>query len=178
MATKSQIKAAREFYEALDALAVDVPREEIENVDIAPTLVIRTVRVFTGSLTATYTMAKLPMSYYTPVRKYLKENGCVQILEQGTRGYPSTVLLLHPPAADAESTDETPDGRLTGGGVSGRLTEIERRVDALMGWRESQGGIDIREVLRNMELRISRLEAERATKAVPTKREGRHGKTA
>jgi len=114
--------------------------------------------VYEGSPTQLYKELGINPSYYTPIRKILLKTECITILQQGNRAQPTVWILNHEPPAQ----DSWPDD-LTGDQVSATLrADFERRIAALEAWRENltTGGLNISEVFRNFESRISTLESE------------------
>jgi hypothetical protein len=122
--------------------------------------------IYHGKVTELFNELKIPMTYYSRIRRQLVSNGSIEMIKRGSRGLASDVLLRHPPSeASSPGTDaaivKIASDRLTNPGRAATLTaEFERRLARLESWRENQGGLNITESLRNHESRISRLEVE------------------
>lgn len=127
-------KYAAEFYNLMDSRAEENQYHE---------------RIFTGSLTKLYRELGASTAYYTRIRKVLIESGAIEILVRGNGKQP-TQIKLNQNISDQGLTARPPSATV---GV-----EVERRLAALESWRETTGGLNIAEVLRNMESRLSELE--------------------
>lgn len=142
--TLGTIKNAALFYEKLAALA------KVEQIGDVQYLVFR------GKLGNVFNSLDVSQAYYSGVRRILVENECVMYVERGGRNIETVLLLLKPP--DVEKL--IPDVALTNGVESAtlELSEIQARLQALENWRETLGGLNIAEALRNFETRIKKLE--------------------
>ena len=107
--------------------------------------------VFRGSVSEIFKQLKVSQSYYSRVRKLLRENGCVSYLEQGNRAVASVIVLHKPPPPPEEILAEDLTTRPT-------ADKLLHRLEKLESWRESQKGIDIVEALQNIEARLLKLE--------------------
>lgn len=113
--------------------------------------------IFRGKYTEAWSTLGASQTYYTRVRAYLRDNGYIQMLEQGSRNRDSIILLAKEPPQDVlQSPKENAAERLT---LAGRFDTLEQQVQALRAWRESAGGINLQEALRNIERRLLKLEA-------------------
>ena len=122
--------------------------------------------IYHGKVTELFNDLKIPMGYYSRIRRLLVANGSIEMIKRGSRGLSSDVLLRHPPTVASTPGEESAivkiaSERLTKPGASATLVaEFERRLARLEAWRENQGGLNITESLRNHESRISHLESE------------------
>jgi hypothetical protein len=142
------VKYAREFFEILSRGAKP---EKIDGAELS---------VWRGKLTEVFKQLEAPNKYYTPVRAILTKTGTITIVEAGSRNRDSILVLNRnlPPPADLAPILAELD--LTGARPSATLwVEMERRVSALEAWRETAGGINIAEALRDFEVRLTRMEA-------------------
>jgi hypothetical protein len=141
------VKYAREFYSLLER---DAKSEKIDGAEF---------NVWRGKLTEVFKQLEAPNKYYTTVRAILTKTGVITIVEAGSRNRDSIVVLnrnLPPPATLAPILRELD---LTGTRPAATLwVEMERRVRALEAWRETAGGINLAEALRDFEERLIRLE--------------------
>lgn len=119
-------------------------------------------QVFVGSFTNAFKQVGASSTYYTPIRQLLLSpdlDPCISVLQRGNASQPSIIRLHHPPHEEWKNISHKP---LTAGREAATLVpELERRIKLLEGWRESIGEVNLSEVLRNFELRITRLEKER-----------------
>jgi hypothetical protein len=113
-------------------------------------------RQFKGNLIKAYKEAGGHMGWYSEVRKLLESpelDPCMLLVQKGNPHQPSIVNLYHPPSPDW--------GNFTRGDLTDpptAATILEARTERLEAWRESLGGVNLAEVLRNFEMRITRLE--------------------
>lgn len=152
---------AHAFYTLLDGQAKE------EEITVAGEIV--TVRVWRGKLSELFDSLSISNKYYTSIRRILIEYDCVQYLERGTRGYESVLVLNHAPPpiekiSPADLTSSAGDATLVA--VAERLTSAERKLAILEGLRDQLGGINIAEVLQDMERRVSQLERETGGKQI------------
>lgn len=144
---------AHKFYDALVELATPelIPGEGIDS----------EVLVFRGKLMDVFQSLGLSATYYSRIRRIFIKYDCVTYLQRGTRSYDS-VLVLHrpPPTAEnisaADLTDDPSGGTMSA--MAERLDELEREVSILTQWRESLGGLNILEALRDIEKRLPKRE--------------------
>lgn len=150
---------AHKFYDALVELAQSEPVEvnadgSASNSD--------SVLVFRGKLMDVFQSLGLSATYYTRIRRIFIKYDCVSYLQRGTRSYDSVLVLNHAPPSPQEIAPEdlTDDpSRDTIGAMADRLEELEREVSILTQWRESLGGLNILEALRDIEKRLPKREA-------------------
>jgi hypothetical protein len=109
--------------------------------------------VFTGSLTKLYQELGASTSYYSPIRKLLVDSGAIEITQRGTRSQVSEVTVKQ------LSENISPDPLTAARPAATMGVEVDRRLASLEAWRETTGGLNIAEALRNMESRLSRLES-------------------
>jgi len=106
--------------------------------------------VFRGSLTKAYESTNGSGKYYSLVWDYLKNYGCLTVLQKGSRGVESVVVLHHEP--DENTFEQMRSAGLTPAGadarMEARLTAVERNI----------GGMDIVEAFSNFERRLQALE--------------------
>jgi hypothetical protein len=116
--------------------------------------------VYEGKLKDVYVYLNISSSAYTRIRRVLLGCGSIEILQRGSRYQPSIVALRdRPPDGNHELTGED----LTGYTAPARiLVELQAEVQALGTWRETLREVNLTEVLRNFEDRITRLEAQDA----------------
>ena len=110
-------------------------------------------RVFTGSVGEAYKAVGASSTYHSDIRKLLIDSGSVTVLQRGTGKQPSE-WVLNGLDENILAVPLTPPDRAATVGA-----QVERRVRTLEAWRETTGGINIAEALRNIELRLGRLEA-------------------
>lgn len=118
--------------------------------------------LFTGMFGQTIKRSGASSRYYSSIRKLLISpdlDPCVVFRQKGNATQPSEIELRHPPPREWENITEKD---LTGPRERATLVaDIERDVLALKTWRESIGEVNLSEVLRDYELRITKLEQER-----------------
>jgi hypothetical protein len=119
------------------------------------------VHVFVGKVTELFRELGISTAYYSRIRRLLIKNGCIQIVKRGARGLGSEVRLYHPPE-DFTIGDLTPTRN-----YATLILELDNRLRRLEGWRDSQGGLNTGEALRNHENRLSHLEADKQGKSGP-----------
>jgi hypothetical protein len=141
------VRFAREFYELLER---DAKPEIIDGTEYS---------VWRGKLTELYGELKITNKYYTPIRALLVQTASITILEAGARNRVSTVILNKPLPPPDELAPILAGLDLTGTRPAATIGEVEARLVALEVWRETTGGINIQEALRNIESRLVRLEA-------------------
>lgn len=144
---------AHKFYDALVELAQSelIPGEGIDS----------EVLVFRGKLMDVFQSLGLSATYYSRIRRIFIKYDCVTYLQRGTKSYDSVLVLNHaPPTAQeispADLTDD-PSGA-TMAAMADRLEDLEREVSILTQWRESLGGLNILEALRDIEKRLPKRE--------------------
>jgi len=116
-------------------------------------------RIFTGKLRDVYNATGASNASYTRIRKLLIELGVIRIVQRGNRHQLSVVEIT----GELPPSDLLPPGHLTERTAAATMVvEVERQVKSLTAWRESllKGGLDIAEVLKDFELRLTRLERE------------------
>lgn len=151
---------AHKFYEKLAERATT---ETVEDIFGNPQ---KDVVVFRGKLTDVFSELKIAQPYYVKIRRILMDYNCVTYLQRGTKAYDSVLILNHPPP------EEIAPEVLTSAAKSATLGEMARRLRALEDWRETTaGGLNIGEALRNMEVRISKVEETLLTERVNGKSE-------
>lgn len=153
---------AMKFYMAMLEQATLEQVEEIRpvgTVDAEGIPAIETVEVevsvYRGKLTKLFNSLEISNTYYTPIRRVLIASGSIAIVKRGAGGNPSEVRLYHPPPTAEKISSEGLTARRN---LATVCLELEQRIKRLEGWRESQGGIDTKEALRNHENRLRRLE--------------------
>lgn len=110
-------------------------------------------RVFTGKVSEAYKAVGASSAYHSGIRKLLIESGSVTVLKRGT-GKQDSEWLLNGLDENILSVPLTPPGAAATMGA-----QVERRLQTLEAWRETTGGINIAEALRNIESRLTQLEA-------------------
>jgi hypothetical protein len=113
-------------------------------------------RVFNGRVTEIFNRLGISLAYYTQIRRLLIKTGSIEMLKRGGGGLASEVALHHPPPSE----ENLPTGLTTGRHLATLVEALGKRVEILEGVRESQGGLNIAEALRNHESRLSKLERE------------------
>lgn len=151
---------AHQFYAAM---VLQAKTETIEgSFDVAIPEPVE-VLVFRGKLTDIFADMKVSQKYYVTIRKILREYDCIQMLQRGTKAYDSIVILNHPPPEEISPT------LLTDAHSPAKIADVDRRVTALEDWRvTTAGGLNIGEALRDMEIRLAKLEKERETSGKTT----------
>jgi hypothetical protein len=119
-------------------------------------------RAFSGKLKDVFEEAGVSKAYYRPIRQLLDSpdlDPCITILERGNASQRTLILLNHPPPPEWGVI--TPKD-LTAPAIDATMVaDLAARVERLEAWRETLGGVNLAEALRNFESRISRLEGER-----------------
>lgn len=110
--------------------------------------------IYEGKLGETYDELRISRSYYSRILEVLQEVGSVEFLIRGTRHYPTRIRVLEEPSPEMiegyeDLTREPGSRRVTGSSLAQRITAIERRT----------GTIDVVEALKQMEQRLTVLEA-------------------
>jgi hypothetical protein len=142
------VRYAREFYEIL---LQDAKPEQIDGTEFT---------VWRGKLTEAFKQLEAANRYYTPIRAILTKTGTIIMVEAGSRNRDSIVALCHPLPPPAVLAPILRELDLTGVRPSATVwSEMERRVKALEAWRETAGGINLQEALRDFEERLIRLES-------------------
>jgi hypothetical protein len=117
-------------------------------------------RVFEGHFSKLLGELGFSKRWYSEIRSALLipvEDPCIEIVQRGTANQNTIVILRHPPPPEWAD--------LTAGGLTqARFRDtvygrVEARVERLEAWRETLGGVNLAEALRNFEMRLSRLEA-------------------
>lgn len=153
------ITHARQFYAILEERATEEPLPLDPNVVYNTEDPVPTVLVFRGQLSDVFREMKVSQSFYTKIRAILIEYDCVSYLQKGTRAYDSVLILNHePPEEISPEVLTRPSDPATLSVLADRLEDLEHSVKVLEKWRDSAGGINIGEALRNMELRLAKLE--------------------
>jgi hypothetical protein len=116
-------------------------------------------RQFKGNLMDAYLAVGGHRAWYSAIRKILESpelDPCIVYQQRGNPHQSTIINLYHPPSPDW--------GNLTAGdltdtrGAAILIAEVQDRVQRLEAWRESLGGVNLAEVLRNFEMRLTRLE--------------------
>ena len=116
-------------------------------------------RQYRGSLVEAYKAVGGHMAWYSDAIKLLQSpdlDPCVVIQQRGNP-YQQTITNLHhppPPGWGNFTRGDLTDGRE----AATMLLDAKEKVERLETWRESLGGVNLAEVLRNFETRITRLE--------------------
>lgn len=106
--------------------------------------------VFRGSMMAVADQLGMSRTNYAKAIRLLKANECLQVVEKGTRGYESVVVLHRPPTAE----DAIDRGTLTNPNQPARLS---RRTDAV---ERLLGGVDVVRALSDIEQRLTAIESQ------------------
>ena len=116
-------------------------------------------RQFKGNLIDAYLAVGGHRAWYKDVRKLLESpdlDPCIIVVQRGNPHQPTITNLHHPPPP--EWGNLTTRGLTDTRGLATMLLDVEGKVERLEAWRESLGGVNLAEVLRNFETRITRLE--------------------
>lgn len=137
-----KFERAVQLYEILDRQAKDEKTDDNKK-----------VRVFRGSLTDLYYQLGFGPGHYSPTWKILYDLGCVTMLQRGAKSVQSVMILHHAPdhAEYLQTRDQGKQDltrRQDYATLSADIQAIKRQI----------GGIDIRNVLLNLEQRIASLE--------------------
>lgn len=108
-------------------------------------------RIWEGSLIETCHSVGIPRGVERRVTKLLESIDCIELLQRGSKGYPSIMALLQAPTGDLWAKSR--DIRLTERPTAARLAVDVRSI------KQSLGGVDLGEVLKNHEERISGIES-------------------
>lgn len=108
-------------------------------------------KVWEGPLTKTMQSIGVPQGVERRVTRLLEELDCIQILQRGSRTYPSVVALLAPPTADR--WDDFRSRGLTTRPTAARLAAEVKDIKKML------GGGDIAAILINFEERIVGIES-------------------
>jgi hypothetical protein len=108
--------------------------------------------IYEGKVTDTFSKLGISMTYYTPLFNALKELGCIEMLERGTRARPTRYRLHGSPKRKAFDTIYLTNvprrATLPLESLEQRLSNLERRLD----------GLDIKAILLEQEKRLQKLE--------------------
>lgn len=116
--------------------------------------------VFRGKLTDVFEDSGASKAYYSPIRTILSECGAVIMLERGTAYSPSALVVdpsKPPPLANPPIVKSPDPAEL----LLTLTDEVGTLRESMKSTAERMGDLNIVEVLRNFEIRISRLERER-----------------
>lgn len=111
-------------------------------------------RVFTGKVSEAYKAVGASSTYHSDIRKLLIDSGSITVIQRGT-GKQASEWALNGLDENILAVPLTPLGT-----AATMRAEVERRVRSLEAWRETTGGINIAEALRNIELRLSKVESQ------------------
>lgn len=100
----------------------------------------------------------ISQTYYSPIWGALEQAGCIEVVEKGTHGRPSRMILYRPPSEDTFSVEvltqprepdilrqrvENIERRLDGVDLKGSIVSLKRQLDELsVRMRELEGGKD------------------------------------
>jgi hypothetical protein len=119
-------------------------------------------RAFSGKLKDVFEETGASKAYYTPIRQLLDSpdlDPCITVLERGNASQRTLIRLNHPPPPE---WGVIAPKDLTAPAIGATMiVDLAARVERLEAWRETLGGVNLAEALRNFESRISRLEGER-----------------
>lgn len=146
--TQATISYAGQVYEEL------VRRAALEETEGAEVLVYR------GKITEVFNYFGLSQNYYTSIKRIFDICECITYLQKGTNAYPSVVVLNRPPPASVEELPLKLRERILPEDLTaeGEFARLRAQVETLTAWRETLGGINLGEAVRNIERRLSRLE--------------------
>lgn len=117
--------------------------------------------VFVGYLSKVFNKLDISRTYYTKVRAVLVNSGCIVIEVVGNAHQPS-IIKLNGLCSREELAENISAEPLTDAGRYGSLLasvrDVGERFASLEKWREQFGEVNITEVLRDFERRLSRLE--------------------
>lgn len=108
--------------------------------------------IFEGSIVAAFDEVRASRTYYSKLRNFLIESGCIEIERKGVTGSPSRVKMIHLPTE--EDFDKTYTRRLTKRRHRDSV-QLEQRVSNIEG---RLGDSDIASALVDLETRMKRLE--------------------
>lgn len=108
-------------------------------------------RIFRGKLTEVFKSTGVGATYYSEVFRQLDEQGCVTLLQRGSKSVDSVVILHRPPSPDGYLPP--PKSPLTN---PERYANLQEDVEAL---KTLVGGIHIAEALKEIEDRFKKLES-------------------
>lgn len=109
-----------------------------------------TTRIFRGKVTDVFRSTGIGQSYYSEIFRQLQGQGCLTILERGSKAFNSTIVLHYPPTR--ETTLPARKSVLTD---AERYANLREDVEAL---KTLVGGVSIVEALRSIEERLGQLE--------------------
>jgi hypothetical protein len=108
--------------------------------------------IFEGKVVETFSKLGISMTHYTPLFNYLRELGCIEMLERGARARPTRYRLYGRPsreAFDGMYLTKTPrPATIPLQGLEKRVLDLERRLD----------GLELKEMFLNLEKRVKNLE--------------------
>lgn len=113
--------------------------------------------VFEGHTTKVMNHLSISSTWYSPIMRALTECDCIISLQRGTVHQPSLIILRGEPTEENFSSGGLTPARH----LATLVARLEKRVNALEGWREAQGGLNVAEAMLNLERRLSQLEQER-----------------
>jgi hypothetical protein len=115
------------------------------------------VRVFEGHTTKVLNHLGISSAWYSRIMRILEEGDSIVTIQRGTAHQPSIIVLRGEPDEEKISESDLTSPRH----LATLVARLEKRVAALEGWRESQGGLNISNAMLSHESRISQLEQER-----------------
>jgi len=109
------------------------------------------LHIYRGQISKLYATLGIAQSYYTEIFQQLDDQGCIVMLQRGSKGVDSVIVCLHEPS---EAGYQPPRGPrdLTSAEDFANMIEEHRLLVKLV------GGMDIVEAFREFDKRLKRLE--------------------
>lgn len=114
------------------------------------------VRVFAGVYTEVFSATGLSRTYYTSTRRALERHNAIKILQKGSRGADSVILLAGLP--ENWEIEGWNDGHLTTAVDSAKLRSVAEELQEE--FKKSTGGINVAAALAEFEKRVVTLETQ------------------
>lgn len=115
------------------------------------------ILVFEGHTTRVMRYLTISSTWYSPIMRTLAGCDSIVVLQKGTVHQPSIVVLREPPTEEKIFGQDLTTTRH----LATLVERLEKRVNALEGWREAQGGLNVANAMLDLERRLSQLEQER-----------------
>jgi hypothetical protein len=109
------------------------------------------IMIYRGQVSKLYATLGIAQAYYTEIFQQLDDQGCITMLQRGSKSVDSVIVCHHEPSAAAYAPRRGPRD-LTSAEDYANMIEEHRRLVKLV------GGMDIVEAFRELDERVKRLE--------------------